>query len=56
MKNVDCWSAHCYALADGKMLIVGLLIATQWPTEKNTAEFQDRANLEVNARFNYQSG
>ena len=19
MKNVDCWSAHCYALADGKI-------------------------------------
>ena len=18
LKNVDCWSAHCYALADGK--------------------------------------
>ena len=28
-KNVDCWSAHCYALADGKKLIVGRLFATQ---------------------------
>ena len=20
LKNVDCWSAHCYALADGKIV------------------------------------